>query len=523
MKKRIRAVLVAVALFGLFWIMLHPQTLLTPYSSGVNPADPGSKPRPVLISRPGAENPARVGGRSPGDGGEAFLATGSGQEVPGEKLVRFPSLDAMKKFFALAPAGALLGQIDPLLAARVRTGSWLAPALAQTGGTLSGNFYVRIPEVPLEVRERGDTMYQAVGKKALDLMGAPNVTEAWGRGVKVALMDTPLEGSGKMEGESSGHGTAMQSLIRGNTGAARGAAPGVDLVSFPVLDQEGKGDSFRLAAALVEAVNQGAQVINLSLGSEGDSPVVRDAVAYALARNVGLVAAAGNEAVNRVSFPAAYEGVLAVASVDAGNNHLYFSNRGSAVDVAAPGFAVVAAWPGGKNVEMTGTSASTALVSGAVAALVSKEPGLTGLQAARLLASYADDVGSPGRDDETGGGLVNLQRVMERNQRGIVDVAIAGVNLKEEGNLGRISAAIQNRGTETVNSPVLEIIAGNSRRKFYFGSLAPGQTVAESMTFDLTRAREDGGIAAGAVVSVRGDQRNENDLWSGYFRISSNP
>jgi len=259
------------------------------------------------------------------------------------------------------------------------------------------------------------------------------------------------------------------------------------------------------------------------LGSPGDSAVVREAVAYALSKNVALVAAAGNDSVNRVNYPAAYEGVVAVASVDASRQQLYFSNRGPQVAVAAPGYEVVAAWPGGKNVEMTGTSASTALVSGAIAALLSKEPGLTGPQAARLMVSYADDVGSPGRDDETGGGLVNLQRVMERNQRGIVDVALAGVSLKEEGNLGKILVAIQNRGTETVNSPVLEITAGTSRRKFYFGSLAPGQTVAESMTFDLTRARQDGGIAVGAVVSVRGDQRNENDLWSGYFRIPSNP
>ena len=116
--------------------------------------------------------------------------------------------------------------------------------------------------------------------------------------------------------------------------------------------------------------------------------------------------------------------------------------------------------------------------------------------------------------------MANLQRVFDRNQRGVVDLAVGGVTLKEEGDLGRISVGIQNRGTETVNSPSLEITAGNERRKFFFGSLAPGNTAAESMTFDLGRARQDGGIGAGAAVQVRGDQRPENDLWSGYFRIS---
>ena len=120
-------------------------------------------------------------------------------------------------------------------------------------------------------------------------------------------------------------------------------------------------------------------MINMSLGSSGDCGVVQEAVAYALSKQVALVAAAGNEAVNRVAYPAAYEGVVAVGSVDAdavNAQHLYFSNRGPSVDVVAPGSC--GSWrigPGGKMVEVSGTSASTALVSGVVAALLSKEPG----------------------------------------------------------------------------------------------------------------------------------------------------
>ena len=311
----------------------------------------------------------------------------------------------------------------------------------------------------------------------------------------------------------------MRSLIVGQTGSGRGAAPGAFLMPFSVLDEGGKGNSFGLAEAILRATDQGCRVINMSLGSDGDSPVVRDAVAYALAHNVVLVAAAGNDAVNRVSYPAAYDGVVAVASVDAAGNHLYFSNRGASVDVAAPGFSVVADWPGGKNVVVSGTSASTALVTGAMGALLSKEPGLTAGQAAGFLASYADDTGMPGRDDETGGGMINLQRILERNQRGIVDVAVAGVTIKEEGQVGRITVGIQNRGTETANSPVLEIMVGRERRKFYLRSLEPGQSAAESVTFDLLRARQEGGINAGAAVNVRGDQRSGNDSWTGYFRI----
>jgi len=172
-------------------------------------------------------------------------------------------------------------------------------------------------------------------------------------------------------------------------------------------------------------------------------------------------------------------------------------------------------------VEVTGTSASTALVSGAVAALLSREPGLTANQVGQLISRHADATGLPGSEEEIGAGTINLQRVLERNQRGIVDLAVADMTLKQEGSQGRVVVGIQNRGTETVNSPVLEIMVGNGRRKFYFGSLAPGQTASEALTLDLTRARQEGGISVGASVEVRGDQRNANDLWSGFFRISN--
>lgn len=513
----------------LLWFILSPQTFLR--NSARGPWGQESREAGLEFPAPAPQSSSQPSPKkqpaSPAF--DAGLETGAGKKVPGEKLVRFSSREAYRKFLAGAPPGAVLGQLDALLVARVRSGEWLGAAVRESGGSVSSNYYVRVPEVPLEVREKGEEMYRAVGKKALDLIGAEGVTDAWGRGVKVALMDTPLEGVEQVSGETAGHGTAMRSLITGAADSVRGAAPGAEVVPFAVLDQEGKGSSFVLAEAILKAADQGARVINMSLGSEGDSPVVRDAVAYALGKNVVLVAAAGNEAVNRVSYPAAYEGVVAVASVDGGAlpgnlpAHLYFSNRGKQVDVAAPGLAVLAAWPGGKKVVVSGTSASTALVSGAISALLSQEPGLSGRQAVELITRYADGSGLPGSAEETGGGILNLGRVLNRNQRGVVDVALGGVKLVSEGQQGRILVGIQNRGNETVNSPSLEITVGAERRKFYFGSLAPGQTASESMSFDWARARQAGNIQAGAVVTVRGDQQENNNSWMGYFRIPTEP
>ena len=465
-------------------------------------------PKPVP-SKPVSENKST---NQPGE-----METGSGKEIPGEKVLLFQDEKSYRAFLTRIPGGDLLGQIDRFRAVRIRDGEWLKSQGSIPQATQAYNYYVEAPRVPLDFREKGDSLYQGVGTKALDLIGAGGVASDWGKSVTVAVTDTGISAS-SAQGMEEGHGTAMASLIAGGSSPAKGAAPGATLLDFPVLGKEGVGDAFSLAQAILKAVDQGARVINMSLGSPGDSPVVREAVAYALSKNVALVAAAGNDSVNRVNYPAAYEGVVAVASVDASKQQLYFSNRGPQVDVAAPGYEVEAAWPGEKFVEVSGTSGSTALVSGAIAALLSREPGLTGSQAAKLLSDYADDTGSPGRDDETGKGVINLQRVLERNQRGIV--AVAGVVLKEEGNVGRITAGIQNRGTETVNSPVLEITAGRETRKFYLGSLAPGQTVGDSVTFDLLRARQEGGISAGAAVNVRGDQRPGNDIWTGYFRIS---
>ena len=520
MKVKPYALGAGILLLLLLGFMLEPSVWLKGGRRGGEPAeresvipDPGSKSKRTSAETK-EENPRF--GKKDFDG---TMETGSGREIPGEKVLLFRDAAAFQKFLGSAPAGVVLGRIDGLRAVRVRDGNWLSSLAASGEITKGNNYYVQVPQVPLEARTMGDAVYRVVGTKALDLMGAEDVSPGWGKNIQVALLDTNVSEAETLLGTEAGHGTSMMSLITGASGSVQGAAPAAKVKNLPVLDGEGRGDCFTLAQAIVQAVDGGAQVINMSLGSDGDSPVVRAAVAYALSKNAALVAAAGNDAVNRVSYPAAYEGVLAVAAVDGDRQQLYFSNRGASVGVAAPGFAVVADWPGGKKVEVSGTSASTALVSGLVAALLSKEPALTGARAVELLRQYADDTGAAGKDDETGYGVVNLGRVLQRNQRGIVDLAVAGVKLDPA---GKLTVAVQNRGTETVNSPVLEIGVGGGSRKFYLGSLAPGQSIAESVQFDPVRARQEGGIAAFASIQApRGtDQKSANDLWSGYFKMS---
>jgi len=516
---RVLVTITCLGLAGILWWVMDPSWISTGKEKSTGDVDSPVHKNQKASRKVLATAPPRMDGVKKEEAKLGEMDTGAGRAIPGERILQLRDRAAYQRFLASAPAGSILGKIDSLLAVRVQDGDWLKSYPASEFGSAGKNYYVESPKVPLDVMTLGNARYKEVGAKSMDLMGAEAVTAGWGKGVKVALLDTAIEGTEILQGAEAGHGTAMLSLITGSSGRVHGAGPGATVLSFPVLSGDGFGDSFSLAMAIMNAVDQGAQVINMSLGSDGDSWVVREAVNYALSKNVALVAAAGNEAVNRVSYPAAYDGVLSVGSVDADRQHLYFSNRGPSVDVVAPGLAVLADWPGGKMVEVSGTSASTALVSGVVAALLSKEPGLTGKRATELIEQYADDTAGVGKDDETGYGAVDLQRVLKRNQRGIIDLAIAGVILDPA---GKLTVAVQNRGTETVNSPTLEITVGGNSRKFFPGSIAPGQSIAESVQFDVFRAKQEGGVAvAAAVQAPRGtDQQAGNDLWSGWFKMS---
>lgn len=173
-----------------------------------------------------------------------------------------------------------------------------------------------------------------------------------------------------------------------------------------------------------------------------------------------IVAAAGNNGTDSVSYPAANEGVIAVGAVDALGNHLDFSNTGRQVAISAPGFGVNAAWSGDQAASVSGTSFSSPIVVGAIAALMS-QPGsknLTNRQALDLILANLNDGGEAGADAALGAGMPDISRVMNRNTPGIYDAAIASQRVipPTPGNpYGQVEVLVQNRGTEPlVNTSV---------------------------------------------------------------------
>jgi len=171
---------------------------------------------------------------------------------------------------------------------------------------------------------------------------------------------------------------------------------------------------FSISQGIYAAVDKGAQIINISLGGYATSPLLTDAVDYALAANVAIVAAAGNDQAAQLTWPAAYSGVVSVGAVDAVGKQAIFSNSGPQLQLTAPGYAIATAGAGGSRVSFSGTSASAPVASGAIAALLSTTPGLNALQAADLLAVYSDDHGPSGTDPDYGRGTLNLDRALRR-------------------------------------------------------------------------------------------------------------
>ncbi|MEJ2853567.1 MULTISPECIES: S8 family serine peptidase [unclassified Saccharothrix] len=269
----------------------------------------------------------------------------------------------------------------------------------------------------------------------LDALGVPKAHEhSRGRGVVVAVVDSgvddtapdltggavlPGTGFGNATGtagtrDTDGHGTAMAALIagRGVSGGALGVAPEATILPVSVGADGEKFTTTAVAEGITWAVDNGADVVNLSLTSEATlTPDLLRAVNHAFEHDVVVVAGTGNDGVPHIGAPANIRGVLAVAGTERDLVPWSDSNTGPETVLAAPAKGIVSAVP--KSVvdtgyaEMDGTSAATALVSGAAALVRAAHPDMNAASVVNRLISTATDADAPGRDDATGFGQVD--------------------------------------------------------------------------------------------------------------------
>ncbi|AXJ10337.1 S8 family serine peptidase [Arthrobacter sp. PM3] len=330
------------------------------------------------------------------------------------------------------------------------------------------------------------------------------ITKAWdvskGAGVKVAVIDsgvdgahpdlagvlaggTDISGAGSPNGQESigakpEHGTLVATMLAGRghqpagstakptasaSGPAAGAAVGPDgivgvapearILSVSTwlgsANPGGKTDQDQIPEAVRWAVDNGARVINISLGSTSPEwPQSWDAAfLYAEQKDVVIVAAAGNRVGGniQVGAPATIPGVLTVAGLDrTGTASIDSSSQGISIGVAAPAEGLVGGMPAGGYAEWAGTSGATPIVAGVAALIRSKWPEMSASQVINRIVSTAKDAGAPGKDPLYGFGVLDAEAALK------ADVPETKVNP-----LGSISdwIRVQRRGNPATTAP----------------------------------------------------------------------
>jgi thermitase len=338
-----------------------------------------------------------------------------------------------------SPAALGLGEATPLFADargavyQVRPagdGATLAARLAAHPGVR----YVEPNRLRVLMRTPNDeVLRQQWGLRNIMAEQAWEITT--GGPIVVAVLDTGVDGGhpdldgkvlpghnvfsgGDNAGDDNGHGTAVAGLIAANTDNRAGIAGlcwGCRILPVKVMDANGDGKDSTVAAGIRWAADNGARVINMSLGQVGDSRTLREAVDYAAAKGIVLVAAAGNEqgVGNPIIYPAAYPNVIAVGATGNTDTLTGFSSTGDYLDLAAPGVGLWTTLPGGRYGPPNGTSFSSPYVAGAAALVLSQRPDLGGYDVACVLQAGADDKGAPGKDLEYGWGRLNVLRAVE--------------------------------------------------------------------------------------------------------------
>lgn len=229
--------------------------------------------------------------------------------------------------------------------------------------------------------------------------------------------------------DENGHGTHVAGTIAQSTNNALGVAgiaPGASIMPIRVLDANGSGTYADVADGIRFAADNGAKVINLSLGGSTGATYLEEALAYAYGKGVTIVAASGNNGSGSVSYPAAYDNyVIAVGATRYDETRASYSNFGSALDIVAPGGdtsvdqngdgygdgVLQQTFSGALNnfgyYYFNGTSMATPHVAGVAALVISKGTATTPSDVREALLSTADDLGSIGRDNTYGYGIVD--------------------------------------------------------------------------------------------------------------------
>lgn len=278
----------------------------------------------------------------------------------------------------------------------------------------------------------------------------PQLTKAVDTGSGRNLLDKNLKDEngtklerGKENGTTDvvGHGTKVAGIIAAREAKGTGftgLAPDATIIPIQQNDAEGHGTAETLATAILYAAGQGnADVINISQDTANavkPTPRLKEAVDAALAKEIVIVASAGNDGLGgnvKETYPASYDGVLAVAASDRNNERAAFSQSGEFVGVAAPGVDMISTVPGGGHCADNGTSFSAPYVAGVAALIKAKHQDWTQEQIVAQIEQTAER-SIAGHDRLVGWGVVDPVRALTEDDKPIEKpVAHEGVSKGE--------------------------------------------------------------------------------------------
>ena len=337
--------------------------------------------------------------------------------------------------------------------------SQISNIIEENGGNVYGEFEVGdsiIAAIPSEkVQELAgnneiqglwpDREYSMLLDTSIDQI---NANAAWntgfnGAGIKIAVLDTGIDetnemlagkviASGVFTGENhtqdkQGHGTHIAGIIAGN-GKYKGAAPSALLMNAKVLTDQGSGSTSTIIKGINWAVENGADIISMSIGGPYNDPdgPVNIALKDAIDKGVIAVISSGNcgegcpsgscGSFRGVTNPSDFEEAITVGAVDKGNNWACFSSGQEFADyikpdLVAPGVNITSSYLGNNYQAMSGTSMSAPFVAGVAALMLHANSNLTQVEVKQILEENALDLGINGKDAKYGSGLVDVSRL----------------------------------------------------------------------------------------------------------------
>ncbi len=262
--------------------------------------------------------------------------------------------------------------------------------------------------------------HRRIPQYALQLTGLTKSQNNAGKGVRIGLIDTPIDAKHEalknasikvfnlVQTRGKRHGTAIAGILVGQ-GRIQGVAPAANLISIGAFNEPhqskslGLSTSFVLGKAFNRALKEKVDVINLSFGSTELDPLMNMLAKETLSRHIILLASVGNDNhKTSVRYPAAIPGVYAITAIDAQSKIYKRANTGNPVDYALPGVGILTTKPNGKYTSVTGTSFANAYATGIFALQLSQK------RALKMLNHKVLDLGASGKDNFFGLGLMRF-------------------------------------------------------------------------------------------------------------------